>query len=183
MNYEMLGAMIGARRKSFAFLAFLLLLNLGLLGYLSFWQRPALARAQRDWFAKRQALAGGPSLGAADRYRIGTRDLALFQKRLLPKKAFPAFLGELFATAKDNSLQLKGINYKPALIKEEQIVSYGLAFTVSGKYAALKSFLADLARYPEMVTLDSVSLSNASQTEEAVELKVQMTAYLKVEGT
>ena len=182
MNFQMLREMIEVRRTAFACLVLLALLNLALLLYLALWQRPELARAQSDWFAKRQAQAGGQNPQLSDRYRSGARDLALFQQRLIPKKGFPAFLGELFETAGNNGLHPKGITYKPTPIKEEGMVAYGIAFTVSGKYAAVKSFLADLARFPELVTLDSVSLSNQSQTEESVELKVQMTASLKVEG-
>ena len=183
MNFPMLPEIIGARPKSFVLLAFLALLNLAVFLYLSLWQRPELAGAQSEWFAKRDALASGQILQLAERYQMGARDLALFQRRLIPKKGFPAFLGELFETAGNNGLHLKGISYKPKDLKEQGMVSYGIAFTVSGKYASEKSFLADLARYPQIVTLDSVSLSNSSQTEESVDLKVQMTAYLKEEGT
>jgi type IV pilus assembly protein PilO len=179
MNYEMLRDMIDVRRKSFAFLAFLAVLNLALLLYLSLWQKPELAKTQTDWFAKRDALASGQSVGAATRYQNGLRDLGLFQKRLIPKKEFVGFLGELFETAQGNSLSIKGISYKPEQIKAEGMVSYVLSFTVSGKYASLKSFIADLARLPQMVTLDALSLTSSSPTEEAVDLKVQMTAYLK----
>jgi type IV pilus assembly protein PilO len=182
MNYRMLRDMIGARPKSFAFLALLALSSLALVLFHSFWQQPELERAQSDWFAKRQALASGQLQRSADRYKSGVHDLELFQQRLIPKKDFARFLGRLFDTARGNSLPVRGITYKPTLIKEEGILSYGIAFTVSGKYPSVKSFLADLARYPEMVTIDSVALTNASQTEETVELRVQMTAYLKVEG-
>jgi len=182
MSYQMLRDMIGARPKSFALLALLALLNLALLLYLSLWQKPELAKAQSDWFAQREAAASGQKLGSAARYQEGLRDLGLFQERLIPKKSFPGFLSELFETAKSNSLSLKGIVYKPAPVKGEEVLSYGISFTVSGKYASLKSFIADLARYREMVTLDAVSLSSTSQTEESVDLKVQMTAYLKMEG-
>ena len=182
MNYEILREIIGARRRSFAFVAFLAVLNLALLLYLSLWQTPALAKAQNEWFAQRESLAKGQSLGTAARYQKGVRDLELFRKRLIPKQGFAGFLSELFETAKSNSLGITGITYKPTLIKEEGILSYVISYTVSGKYASLKSFIADLGRYPEMATLDALSLNSTSPTEEAVNLKVQMTVYLKMEG-
>jgi len=182
MNYQMLREMIAARRKSFAFLVFLAVLNLALFLYLSLWQRPALVRAQGEWQAARQAAAQGPVAGNAARYRDAQRDLGLFRKRLIPKKEFPRFLGELFQAVGANSLSLKGIAYKPALTKEPGVLSYGLTLTVVGRYPALKSFLADLARLPELVTLDSLTLSNTAPTGETVELKVQLTAYLTTEG-
>ena len=182
MNYEMLREIISARPKSFAFVAFLAVLNLALLLYLSLWQKPALAKAQSEWFAQREALAKGQSLGTATRYRNGLRDLEQFQTRLLPKSGFAGFLSELFETARSSSLAITGITYKPTVIKEEGILSYAISYTVSGKYASVKSFIADLARYPHMATLDALSLNSTSPTEEAVNLKVQMTVYLKMEG-
>jgi len=182
MSYQMLRDMIAARPRSFAFVAFLAVLNLAALLYLSLWQRPELEKARVDWFARREALARGEIQGDATRFQNGVRDLDLFQKRLAPKKDFAALLSRMYQTAKDNSLSLNGISYKPAQIKGEEMLTYGISFTVSGNYASVKSFLADLVRYPEMVTVDSISLNSASPTEESVNLRVQTTAYLKSEG-
>jgi Tfp pilus assembly protein PilO len=182
MNYEMVRDMIAARRNAFAFLAFLAVLNLALLLYLSIWQKPELAKAQSDWFAQREAAASGQSVGTVASYQNGLRDLGLFQERLIPKKNFAGFLSQLFETAKSNTLSIKGITYKPTVIGGEKMVSYVISFTVSGKYASLKSFISDLSGYREMVTLDSLSLNSSSPTEESVDLKVQITAYLKMEG-
>ena len=182
MNDRMLRDIIGARPKSLVLVACLLLLSLALLLFRVYRQQPALETAQSAWFAKREALAGGQNLGVAERFQNGGRDLAAFRQRLIPKKDFPRFLSRLFGTAAGNAVPIKGIVYKPAPVPGEDVLAYGIAFTVSGKYPSVKSFLADLARYPEMVTIDSVSLSNASQTEESVELRIQITAYLKVEG-
>lgn len=184
MSYQTLLDMIAARRKSFTFLGFLVLLALGMEIYLSTYQRPELERTQSAWFAKRDALARGETQADATRYQRGMSDLEQFQKLLIPKKDFARLLGRLYDTAKDNSLTLQGISYKPekGKIKGTQITTYGVSFNVVGKYGAVKSFLADLARYPEMVTVDSISLSNTSMTEEKVDLKIQTTVYLLTEG-
>ena len=182
MNYQMLRDMIEARRNSFGLLAFLVLLNLALLLYLSLWQNPELEKTQKEWFAKRSAAARGEDRGVTARYREAERDLDLFQKRLIAKKDFAGFLSELFALAKANSLLIQGITYKPAVIKDQGLVSYAIGFSLSGKYPGVKSFIADLARFPKMVTLDSLSLGNSSQTEEFVNLKVELTVFLKPEG-
>ncbi|HBA89161.1 MAG TPA: pilus assembly protein PilO [Geobacter sp.] len=185
MSYQMLRDIIAARPKSFAFIAFLALLALTVTLYLSLWQQPELEKAQMQWFAKRQALAKGEMVGDATRYHNGVRDLELFRKRLPLKKDFASVLGRIYDTARNNSLSMKGVALRPANLKGEEgkgIFSYGVTFTLTGRYAGVKSFLADLARYPEMVTVDSVTLANTSQTEEAVSLSVQLTAYLKTEG-
>lgn len=184
MNYETLREIVAARPKSFLLLGFLVVLNLALYSYLSGWQRPELQQVQDEWFAKRQLQAAGQSPVVGKSYADTQRDLALFQKRLIPKPEFAAFLSKLFGTAKSDQLSLRGISYIPSVIKEQPgVVSYQLAFSLSGSYASIKRFIADLSRYPEAVTLDSVSLGNSSQTSEMVDLQVHVTVYLKMEGT
>jgi len=183
MNYQILRDIIAARGRTLAFLAFLLLLATAVQLYLSLWQRPALEKVQMEWFAKRDAIAKGETLGDATRYHNGMRDLAEFQKRLVPKERFPALMSQLYDSARNNSLSLKGVTYKPGMVKgEKQIVTYGVSFTVSGSYASVKKFIADLLRYKELVTVDSIALGNQSSTEETVNLRVQTTVYLKTEG-
>jgi type IV pilus assembly protein PilO len=182
MNYEMLRDIARGHKRSLAFIAFLAVLNLALALYLSLWQRPELAQAQSEWFAKREAVKAGQNTGAAASYDSTMRDLSAFRQRLIPKKEFPGFLSKLYDLARSNSLAITGISYKPTLTKEKEIIAYGISFTLSGKYAAVKSFLADFERLKEMTTIDSVSLTNSSPTEEQVSLKVQTTAYLLTEG-
>ena len=182
MNSELLRDIIAVRRRSFGLLAFLVLVDLSLFLFLSLWQQPELEKVQNDWFAKRDAAARGVNRGVSDRYQDAERDLGLFRQRIINKKDFTGFLSELFAMARSNSLVLKGITYKPAPTKEAGIFSYAIGCDVTGKYAGVKSFIADLARFPKLVTLDSISLGNSSQTSEAVTLKVQMTVLLKTEG-
>jgi type IV pilus assembly protein PilO len=183
MNFEMLREIIAVRRKSFGLLALLLALDLCLWLFLSLWQQPELERTQKEWFAKRDAAARGVDRGVSARYQDTERDLEAFQKRIIDKKDFAGFLSELFGTARSNSLVLKGITYRPMVTKDAGTISYVIACDVTGKYAGVKSFIADLARFPKLVTLDSISLGNASPTAESVTLKVQMTVLLKTEGT
>ena len=182
MNYGLLRDIIRLKQRPLVLLALLVLVDLTLMLFLSYWQEPELAKTQNDWFAKREALAHGGDRGVTARYRDAERELGEFQKRLIAKKDFAAFLSDLYAIAKGDSLQIKSISFKPTEIKAEGLVSYHLGFDLSGKYAGAKSLLADLARYPKLVTVDSVSLGNSSATEELVSLKVQLTVFLKQEG-
>jgi type IV pilus assembly protein PilO len=182
MNFQMLRDILTARRRSFTLLALLVLVDIALLLFLSAWQEPELAKAQNSWFTRRQTAARGVDRGVTARYRDAERDLALFQKRLIDKKDFAAFLSDLFATAKSNALTLKAISYKPTEVKEAGLTSYAIGFTLDGKYAGAKSFIADISRYPKIVTVDSIVLGNSSKVEESVELKVSLTVFLKMEG-
>lgn len=178
MNYQMLRDIMAARPKSFAFLAFLALLAAAAVFYVSARQQPELEKARSAWFAKRDSLARGELLGEATRYHNAARDLDLFRKRLTPKRNFASLLEKLYDTGRNNSLSMKGVSLKPSKLKGEDIVVYSISFSLSGRYAGVKSFLADVSRFPEMVTIDSVALDNQSQTAESVTLRVQATAYL-----
>ena len=182
MNSELLRDIIAVRRRSFGLLAFLVLVDLSLFLFLSFWQQPELEKAQNDWFAKREAAARGVDRGVSASYREKERALGLFRERIIDKKEFAGFLSELFAAAKGSSLTLKSITYKPTPVKAERLMSYSISFDVTGKYAGVKSFIADLARLPKLVTVDSISLGSSSRTEELVDLRVQLTVLLKTEG-
>lgn len=183
MNYAMLRDIIAIRRTSFALLALLLVADVGLVLYLSLWQAPQLRKEQTEYSAARDAAVSGQDRGEGARYRQTERDLVEFDRRLIAKKDFASFLSELFGLAKNNALELKGIGYKPTPVKgDPNLFIYVISFNVVGKYSGVKSFLADLTRLPKLVTLDSVSLANTSQTEESVNLKVQLTVYLKMEG-
>jgi type IV pilus assembly protein PilO len=183
MSLELLREIFALRRKSFILLALLLAADLSLYLYHSWSQRPELERVQKQWFAKREAVARGDVRPLQQRYQQAEQELAKFQQRVIAKQDFAAFLSDLFALAKTSSLGLKGISYLPSQVKEEpDLVAYGISFTVTGKYAGVKRFIADLVRLPQLVTLDSISLANSSPTEEAVSMGVKLTVYLKKEG-
>lgn len=183
MTGAMFREMIAARPKSFALLALLAVLNVALYVYDAYWQRPELDRAQKEWMARRQTIARGQSASVGVRYRENERDLAAFRQRLLTKEAFPSFLSRLFETAQNDKLTVTGVTYRPAAVKEDpSLVSYGIGFSLAGGYPAEKRFIADLARFPEIVTLDLISLQSQGPTQASVGLTLQLTVYLRTEG-
>ncbi len=120
-------------------------------------------------------------MDSADVYRQGTADLATWRARIYPKKEFARFIGEIFETATNNSLKVGAITYKPQQVKGEDLLAYSFGFNVSGKYAAIKSFIADIQRLREIAVIDNISLSGKA-TEESIEMRLQLTAYFRVEG-
>ncbi len=182
MTVKFIEQIVRARLKSFVFMAVLLLLNVGLYLYISMYQTPRLTALQNTWFEKRRAAEKGTLKDAASIYRQGTADLASWRARIAPKKDFARVVGEIFETAANNSLSVGSVTYKPVAIPDEHLLAYTIGFNVSGKYAAIKSFLADIMRSREIMTIDTVALSNSKATEESVALTVQLTAYFSVEG-
>lgn len=182
MKFKFILETISARRKMVIFICVLLLINICSYLYLTLYQEPHLESLQNDWFQKRQKMASMSLADAATVYDQGTRDLKTWLSRIPSKKDFARSLGDLFETAANNNLSVKSVTYKPNLIKDEGLLAYTIAFTVSGNYAAVKSFISDTVRSRQIITVDNMSLNNSSTTQEAIELKLQLTMYFKVEG-
>ncbi len=182
INLKLIAEIFMARRKSFLCIIGLMVLNIFLFGYLSVYQKPRLAAEQNEWFKKRQAVSNGTIVSSSEIYSQGILDLATWQGKILQKKDFAAFLSELFEASANNNLPLTGVAYKPSIVKDENLLAYVITFNVSGNYPAIKSFIADLIHLPHMVTVDTISLTSSSTTEESVNLRIQITTYLRMEG-
>jgi type IV pilus assembly protein PilO len=181
MNFTLLRQIISARRNSFIAIFVLILINIGLFLYSSAYLGPKVVLLQNKWSDKRLIAAGEAGIDTGAVYRQGTGDLAAWRARIYPKKDFARFIGELFESATNNTLKVGAITYKPQPVKDENLLAYSIGFNVSGKYAAIKSFIADIERLREIAVIDNISL-NGKTTEESVDMKLQMTAYFRLEG-
>jgi type IV pilus assembly protein PilO len=158
-----------------------MLINICLYLSSSVYLGPQVASLQNNWSEKRLLAAGGAGMDEAAFYRQGTADLVVWRTRIYPKKEFARFIGELFETATNSTLKVGSIAYKPQPIKSEGLLAYSIDFNVSGKYAAIKSFIADIEHFREICVIDDISL-NGKATEESVDMRLQLTAYFRVEG-
>lgn len=182
MNVALIREFIRTRRKMLAIVVGLVLLNAGLYSYLTMYQQPRLASLQERVFAARASAGRGVPQDADTVYRQGAADLAEWGKRIPAKKEFARLLGDLYETARTNSLGVGGVSYKPAALKGEVMLTYSITFNVSGKYAQVKSFIADVSRMRDIVVIDNISLNNSKMTEEYVDLRLELTAYFRMEG-
>jgi type IV pilus assembly protein PilO len=163
-------------------LLILVVANIGVYFFSSLYQEPRLSQLQNRW-SEIQRTSRTPAIDRGTAYQLGSADLKAWKDRIAPKRDLARIVGELFAIASSNSVTVGGITYKPEKVKEDDtLLAYGIGLTVTGRYAAVKSFVADLGRLKEIVVVDSVSLNNSKMTEEQVDLKVSLTAYLRLEG-
>ena len=181
MNIPLVTEIIKARPKTFILIIALVLLNIGLYLFTAVYQKPRLEGLQSTWFVKRKTATGGTAIDSAAVYQQGVSDLTAWRARIIPKKGFAGFVGRLFETAASNSLAFKGVSYKASQLKDENLITYSLDFNVIGKYGAVKSFIADIGRMREILTIDNISLNKISNSEDSVSLKVQLTVYLRME--
>lgn len=172
--------LLRTRSRTLILLLALLILNIGMAVFNNANLEPKLASLQNDWFSKRKTA--GTFLDRGKAFEQGNADISRWRTMIAPKKDLARIVGEIFETARSNSLSVGGITYKPEHIKAEKLLSYIIGLTVTGRYAAVKSFIGDIGRLPDIVTINDISLNNPKLTEETVSLKVNLTVYLRLEG-
>jgi len=157
-----------------------LLLNIGLLVWIDGHQSPAIVEAQLKWNDLRRRIAVAGRASVEKTFKQGKVDLENLKGRIPIKRQFPQLLGEILDAASTSGLATGHITYKPQTIKDEShLLAYGVTLTVSGRYAAIKSFLADLLSIRELVVIDGFSLSNSDVYEENVTMDLHLTVYLR----
>lgn len=158
---------------------FLLLLNVALTVLVSAYQLPYLVDLQTKWSNLRRQTVRAGQVDAMTLYQQGSTDLEKLKARIPVKREFARVLSELLEAAASSAVEVGTISYKPVPIKEEALLSYQLTLSVSGGYAAVKSFLADLQKNPELIVVDSVAFSNSDLFVENVVMDLHITVYLR----
>lgn len=179
--YSAIKEIIRTRPKVLILIIVLVCADAGLFLYSSLYQTPQLTELQNQWFSRRRNVGSSP----ADKvtiYQQGKADLEVWRSRIADKKDLARIVGQLYELAATNSVTIAGITYKPEIVKDENLIAYGTGFNVTGKYAAVKSFIADLGHLREMVIVDAIALNNPKMTEERVDLRVGLTIYLRQGG-
>jgi type IV pilus assembly protein PilO len=157
----------------------LLLLNVALVFVVSTYQLPILADLQTKWSSLRRSSAGAGQMDPAALYQQGSADLEKVKGKIPEKKQFARVLSDLLEAAAISGVEVGAISYKPQQIKEEALLSYQVSLSVSGGYAAVKSYLADLQGNPELLVVDTVSFSNSDPFVENVVMALRITVYLR----
>jgi len=176
-----MSAYIKAASKWFIPIGILLMVNIGLFLYTSLFQQREIESLQKTWFQNRNAAAGRGMTDVAAIYRQGEVDLKDWRSRILLKKDFARFVAGLFETVSHNSLSCNGISYTVSQVKAENLIAYTITLNVTGKYAGIKGFIADIGRKREILSMDTISLSDVNENGDAVNLKLKMTVYLRPE--
>jgi type IV pilus assembly protein PilO len=157
----------------------MLLLNIALAIVVSVYQHPSLENLETKRNELRRHSIRAGKMDAATLYKQGTVDLDRLKARIPAKRHFARVLGDLLESAASNAVEIGGISYKPVPTKEESLLSYQLSYSVNGNYAAIKSYLSDLHKNPELIVVDTVSFSNSDIFVENVVMSLNITVYLR----
>ena len=169
------------RLKKRCLIAMLLLLlaNIAMYAFIHGYQNVALNEAQNKCDDLRRRFTTAERGDVSVIYRQGVNDLDKLKTIIPPKRRFPLVLGGILDDAASGNLAVKAISYKPQTVKNEDLLEYDINMSVSGSYAAVKSFLADLQKKRELIVIDTIALSNADLFEENVSMNIRLTVYLR----
>ncbi|HBA70950.1 MAG: hypothetical protein A2X82_04680 [Geobacteraceae bacterium GWC2_55_20] len=157
----------------------LILLNAALFVLINYFQTSALATAQSRWSELRRKAATAGRADSTALYRQGLSDLEKLKTRIPAKREFARVLSDILESASGSGVSTSSISYKPLVIKDEGLLSYQLTFSVSGGYAAIKSYLSDLQKNPELIVVDDIVFSNNDPLVENVDMNLRLTVYLQ----
>lgn len=157
----------------------LLVLNIGLYAVSAGYLEPKIAASQAAWTDLRQRVAVAGRADVATVYRRGVDDLKKLASRIPVKRQFPRVLGDILDAAASSAVVTGNVSYKPQTVKDQDLLAYGITMSVSGSYAAVKSFLGDLQKNSEMIVIDGVSFSKSDLYEENVVMDLRLTVYLQ----
>jgi type IV pilus assembly protein PilO len=182
MTVAMLMEIVRQRRRSLTILVLLIAIAVGLVVLRITWQEPRLAQLQHQWFASRE-LAAGVASSPATVYGKGKEDLQRVREFTPPRTRFVALLEEMYETAANNHLTVEEMTYKPEAVTDKAITAYGLTLKVTGSYAAVKSFIADLERMRELVVIDGLDIvAEKDSPGGLVTMKLPFSAYFLTEA-
>ena len=157
----------------------LLLINILLVAVMYAYQMPSISELQTEWGELRRKVAQAGQVDAAILHRQGAADLEKLKLRIPQKREFARLLSGLLESAEESGVEVGAISYKPVQIKEESLLSYQLSLPVSGSYAAVKSYLADLQKIRELIVVDMVTFSNSDMLVENVVMDLRISVYLR----
>jgi Tfp pilus assembly protein PilO len=168
------------RQRILAIVLVLLLLNIAVLAFLKGYLASAISDAQTKWGDLRRRVAVAGQNDASTIYRRGKTDLEQLKAHIPHKSQFPRLLGGVFDTAASDGVKVGAVSYKPAVVKNNTaLLSYGITLSVSGSYAAVKNFLADMQKSGELIVIDDMTMSNNDPYEENVAMELRLTVYLQ----
>jgi type IV pilus assembly protein PilO len=177
---QLLLELLRQKRRLLIAVAVLLLLNIGAYVSVNMYFTSAIMTSQSTWNDLRQKVAIAGKTDVASVYRRGHEDLKKIESRIPPKRQLPRVLGDILDSAASSGVSTGTVSYKPEVVKgHDELLSYTISMSVNGRYAAVKSFLADVQKNSELVVVDGISLANSDMFEENVAMDLKLTIYLQ----
>ncbi len=108
-------------------------------------------------------------------------DLAALRKRLPEKKDFATIVSFLSQIARSDRLSIPSVAYKSDKESKEGYTKLTMTFTVSGHYADIRRFIADVESADSFLVIEDLGLNSESKGSD-LELKIEMSTFFQDSG-
>ncbi len=158
---------------------FLLIINL--VGYTAVIknQQKEITNLQDLYTAKREkSVSLSRKNDAVIRYYKAKESLTAFRKKLPAMEAIADQVRQIKDIVNKHGLSAEKITFKPDKAKTYNLWKYTASFTVSGQYAKLKTFLADLQNLRSIFCIEALSMSR-SNGNKRVKMRLGLATYCR----
>ncbi|MBN1848458.1 MAG: type 4a pilus biogenesis protein PilO [Deltaproteobacteria bacterium] len=143
------------------------------------YQKKRIDELHEEYLIKRMVKAPQKNIDQV-RFLQARRDIQSFVNRLSQRTEFPVLVSELFQLLHRHGLSMDKMSYHPESIDFYDLLKFTTNFSVVGKYAPIKAFLADLQESKTFFCIDNLSITNrSSQDEESIEMAFQVSMFFR----
>jgi len=112
-------------------------------------------------------------------YEAIQKALQSFREELPATSTFADRVTELNIVIRKHGLSVSRMIFKPARVDNLNLWKYTTSFTVSGKYARLKSLLSNIQNLPGLFCIESLAFKKRSKDQDLVDMSLTITTYLR----
>jgi type IV pilus assembly protein PilO len=131
------------------------------------------------WQDKRRQAAQHDETRLAETFKRTQEQLDELWSGIPFRHEFPRVISELYDAMALYGATPGPLQYKPVTSSLDGLIAYTLNCTASGAYPGLKRLIAELERLDGVSTVTATSFSNQKGTPDSVELKLELTVYLR----
>lgn len=103
-----------------------------------------------------------------------------FYRHFPKKENIPNLLRVIYRTAEGQGLLLAEGSYQLVLLKDTRLAAYQISLPVTGSYAQVRQFVAQLLHALPTVAVDELHFARDAITNAQLEAKIRLTLYLRV---
>jgi len=112
-------------------------------------------------------------------YQRGIDDLEKFRTLIPPRDGLTDLVAELFRVAEKANIAINQINYAPKEIEEQNLLQYGLVFSITGSYRQLKTFISLIEASKRLIVIEGITIRSDLRSGNQGSLQLHLATYFQ----
>ena len=145
---------------------------------------PKVDALEREYIGLQERSRQARKMNAAEDspntvYRRGIADLNKFRTLIPPRDGLTDLVAELFRVAEKAHITISQIHYDPKELKDYDLLEYGLAFSISGSYQQLKTFIALIEASKRLIVIEGIAIRSDLRSGNQGSLQLHLATYFQ----